>query len=880
MVIRGEPGIGKTALLDAATSDLTGVTLVRIGGFEAEIGMAYAALQRVGAALGDHVDTLPARQRQALLVAWGGADGPPPDRFLVGMGMLGLFAAAGSQRPVVCAIDDAHWLDSESLEVVAFVARRLQAESTALLFSTRDTDESRTQLAGIPTLELGGLDTQSAVRLLSVATTETIDPYAAARIADATGGHPLALLELTRDLSTDQLSRLSLSPKPAPIGVQLQAHYLDQVRQLSGGVQTWLLLAAAEPSADRVVIATAAATLNLPPDSGHDAERVRLVSVGETVTFRHPLVRAAVYGAAQGTDRRRVHAALGTAASQLGLVDAEAWHAAEATDGTDSGVADRLEAAADRAARRGGLVSQARLLMRAADLTPPGSRRHDRLLSAARAAADAGAAQLAKDLLARLDPRDLDPVQHGRLIMIRTEVALFTVDTELIVRGPADLIVAADLFHARAPDLEQAALLRAFELRSVTELAMVGVTLDELGRRIQAGAAVHDGPRSVVLNALAAHILTPYDQAVPVMRGAVATLDELDDSSVTEFGFVGITLITALFDKRAGSDYLERLATIARDAGALRALDTVLWVRSIFELESGDPATCGAFIRQVREVRRAIGYDAENIVNSGYLAWTGTPREELMMIAETANAMGFGGVYTSTIGALAIRDIAEGRYSEAHAALLAVVDAPLLQVAYIRYADFVEAAARSGHDLDAHRISDRISAMAVANGTPLLRGLDQRCQALLASDQDAEFHYLRAIDFLDGAQVPSHLGRAHLLFGEWLRRMKRRRDAREHLRRAIAIFDGIEAQAFADRASAELAATGDRTSDRQLIGGVEMSPQEAAVARMAAEGRTNAEIGATLFISTNTVDYHLRKVFAKLGVSSRRQLTERFRADR
>ncbi|WP_059014228.1 LuxR family transcriptional regulator [Mycobacterium sp. M26] len=880
LVIRGEPGIGKTALIDAATADLSGVRLLRSDGFEAELALPYAALQRIGLSLEDHIDALPQRQRRALLIAWGVEDGPAPDCFLVGLGMLGLFAAASSQCPVVCAVDDVQWLDAESRDVLAFVARRLQAESTVLLFGARDTEESRVQLAGIPVLELGGLDTASSVQLLSTATGRAVDPYAAARIANITGGHPLALLDLTRDLSADQLGRLSLSFKPAPISIQLQAHYIDQVRTLPENVQLWLLLAAAEPSARSAMIAAAAMMLNLAPESGHDAERTRLVTVGDTVAFRHPLVRSAVYGAASGADRRRMHSALSHAAAGLGEQDLEAWHAAEAADGADPQVADRLAAAAERAARRGGLISQARLLMRAADLTPPGPSRSDRLLSAARAAADAGAAQLAKDLVGRLDPQDLDPVQHGRLIMIRTELALFTVDSALIVRGPADLVAAANLFHGREPDLEQAALLRAFELRSVTELVMVDLSLDELGRRIRIGATVQTGPRSIVLQALAAHILDPYPQAVPLMRAAVDTLNGLDDASITEFGFVGITLITALFDKRAGSEYLERLAGIARDNGALRALDTVLWVRSIFELEHGDPATCAAFVRQVRELRQAIGYDAENVVNAGLLAWTGTARDELTALAEVVRAMGFGGVHTSALSALAIRDLAQGRYAEAYSALLAVVDAPLLQVAYIRFADFVEAAVRSGHLDDAERISASLSAMAAANGTALLRGLDQRCQALMASDQAAEFHYLRAIDFLDGAHVPAELARAHLVFGEWLRREKRRRDAREHLRTAVGIFDRIDATPFGDRARAELAATGERNSDRHVIGGVEMSPQEAAVARMAADGHTNAEIGAALFISANTVDYHLRKVFAKLGVSSRRQLTERFRAER
>ncbi len=876
LVVRGEPGIGKTALLETATSALSGVSVIRSDGFEAELAMPYAALQRIGSSLNDHIDGLPERQQQALRIASGHEQGPPPDRFLVGLGMLGLFAAAGIQRPVVCVVDDAHWLDSESREVLAFVARRLQAESTALLFASRDSQESRTQLAGIPCLELGGLDTQSAVKLLSASAAEPIDPYAAIRIATATGGNPLALLDLTEDLNPHQLSQLWLSPAPAPIGSQLEEHYLDHIRRLPDGVRLWLSLAAADPSAHHTLVATAAASLDLSPDCRYEAERARLVTVGETIVFRHPLVRSAVYSAMSLPDRRRVHSALSTTAAALDLVDLAAWHAAEAAEGIDPAVADRLAAAADRAGRRGGLVSQARLLTRAAELTPTGDRHADLLLAAARAAADAGAAQLAQGLLDRIDAHDLGPVQRGRLIMIRTELALFLADSAGIVRGPADLIAAADLFRDCAPDLEQAALLRAFELWSVTELLMEGMTLEELGRRIRAGADVLEGPRSVILRALAAHILVPYPEAVPPMRAALDMLARLADSSVTDFGFVGITIATALFEKHAGVDYLDRLATIARDAGALRALDTVLWVRSIFDLEHGDPASCGTYVLRVRELRRAIGYDAENVVNAGYLAWTGASRDHMELITQAVEQMGFGGVRTSAVGALAIRDIAQGRYLEAYTALQAIADAPLLQVAHIRFADFVEAAVRSGHRSDAIRVAGRLTTMAAATGTSALGGIDHRCRALVASDDESEDHFRQSVELLDSARRPADLARTHLLYGEWLRRMKRRRDAREHLRSAIALFDRLESSAFAERARAELAATGERTREREFVAGVELSTQEAAVARMAADGLTNAEIGATLFISSNTVDYHLRKVFAKLGVSSRRQLTERF----
>jgi DNA-binding CsgD family transcriptional regulator len=514
-------------------------------------------------------------------------------------------------------------------------------------------------------------------------------------------------------------------------------------------------------------------------------------------------------------------------------------------------------------------------LTRAADLTPPGAKRNDRLLFAAQAAADAGAAHLSKDLLDRVDPDDLLPVQRGRMVASRAELAIFIADPANIVQAPADLLSAADQFHGHDADLEQRALVRAFELAFMADVLLKGTTLDELGRRVAAGAEVLAGPRATVMRGLAAHALLPYADAVPLMRAALHTLTALGDDEITSYGYVGITMTTALFDVQAGRRYLDRLADIAREAGALRTLDTVLWVRALVELDGGDPAACGVFVKQVRELRQAIGYDAENVVNVAHLAWTGTPRDQVEMIADVVRTMGFGGVYTSAITALAIRDIAEGRYLDAHKRLQPIIESPLLQVAYIRYADYVEASARGGRRADAVRTAGKLAAMAAASGTAALHGLDHRCRALLASDEDAETHYLRAIDFLGVADTPADLGRAHLLYGEWLRRCKRRRDARAHLRTAVEMFDQIDAPAFAQRARTELAATGETMSQRELIAGVEISPREGAVARLAADGHTNAEIAATLFISANTVDYHLRKVFGKLGVSSRRQLGER-----
>lgn len=373
VVVRGEPGIGKTTLLDHAVAESADLLVLRSDGYEAESTIPYAALQRVGMALMDEVDGLTARHRQALRVAWGFDEGPAPDRFLVGMAMLALFARAGARRALACVVDDAQWVDAESLGVLAFVGRRLQAESTALLFATRDHDDADRQFAGLESIRLTGLDQAAARALLLRATTTPVDGVTVTEIAVATGGNPLALVELAHDLTTRQVSDVALELEPIPIGRRLEAHYLREVRATSDQVQQWLLLAAAEATGHAQLIALAAANHGLTGNAALDAERAGLITLGDTVVFRHPLLRSAVYGAATAADRRRVHTDLARAAATLGLVELEARNAAEGTAGIDAAVAVRLEAVADRAAKRGGLVSQARLLARSAELTPGGS---------------------------------------------------------------------------------------------------------------------------------------------------------------------------------------------------------------------------------------------------------------------------------------------------------------------------------------------------------------------------------------------------------------------------------------------------------------------------------------------------------------------------
>lgn len=874
LVIRGDPGIGKTALLQDVTNRAGGVEHVHLLGFEAESAIAFSGLQRLVVPMAEHLKALPARHERALLIATGSEDGPAPDRFLVGLGLLGLLAAAGQQRPVVCAIDEAHWLDPETLEVLAFAARRLRAESVAMLFAMRDDPVTDLRMAGIPALRLSGLDHLSAVALLTTAVEEVIDPLAAAQIARATGGNPLALIDLAHELSIQQLTESSLGDEPIPVGHHLEAHYVRQTRRIPSAVQTWLLIAAADSTGNVGLIMRAAHELGLDDRAADDAEEAQLVDVGQLVRFRHPLVRAAVYNAASGRDRRRAHRALSAAAADLGLPDLQTWHAAKAVVGTSSAVADRLDQVADRAGRRGGFASRANVLARAADLTPPGPAQNVRLIAAAEAALAAGAAQVGLDLVDRLDKESLDQLQRCRAATVRASFALFTPDPHELVWGTARLLDAAAGAHGIDPALEQTTLIRAFDYCLAPERLTRGVTLVALGERLRAGADLADGTAGTILSGLAALILRPYAEAVPMMRRAVDELKGLeDDQELLRLGAVSVALTTALWDHRARAECLQRAADAARNAGSLHLLDSVLWILSLAELTGGTPRRAGEYIDQVRELRRAIGYEGEHVVNAAYLAWVGAPRSQVESLADAMRLSGFGGVHSSAVAALAVRDLAEGHYRDAYHRLKPLIDDPFLQVTPLEYADFVEAAVRAGRPDEAAPLVAGLTAMADANGSAWNRGVALRSAALLAADPEAESLYQQAIDTLTEAGVEVELARAHLVYGEWLRRRKRRRDARSHLRTAAAMLEQAGADPFAQRARTELEATGERitTEPRPTF---DLTSQEATVARLAAQGRTNAEISANLFISVNTVDYHLRKVFHKLGISSRRQLAD------
>ncbi|MER7166068.1 AAA family ATPase [Micromonospora sp. NPDC000207] len=879
LLLLGDPGIGKTTLLKAATGGLTGRQLLEVDGFEAEITMPFAAVQRLIRPLRRHLDAVPDGHRQALLVAAGEVAGPAPDRFLVGLGVLGLLGAAGGSTPVVCSVDDAHLLDAESLDVLAFVGRRLAAEPVTLLLAARTTAAFPSRAAGIATVALTGLPQEAARRLLTRSLPGPIDPLVAARVVAATDGNPLALVDLAAELTIQQLTESSFGDEPLPIGRHLEQHYLRQVCQLGEEVRLWLLVAAADSTGNLDLITLASQELGLPADVAEAAEAAGLVELGRALRFRHPLVRSAAYNAAEGRQRRRAHRALSAVAEKLDLVERAAWHAAKATLGVDEDVAQRLELVADLAARRGGFASRARVLIEASALTLPGRRRSARLVGAAEAALTAGVGQLTKDLVDEIDEDSLEPVSRGRLVAVRAAHSLF-VAAPALTHAAADMLAAAAFFHGEDPDLEQAALIRAWECALPAERLNTGLDWTDLGRRLAEGARVKQGDAATILRAVSALILEPYAAAVPPVRAALAAYDRMGAAEILQFGHSCVALATAVWDVDAIHRFLTRWAEAARDVGALQMLDNALWVLSLTEATGGTPYRAVQYMEQVRELRRAIGYDAEHVVNVAVLAWSAAARDQVLAMAEATYRMGFGGVQASALAVLARIDLAEGRDAEAYATLKPFIDDPFLHVTATTWPDFAEAAARTGHLAEARAVVAKLDERAEACRTPLALGLAARSRAVVeaaASGVDVERHFRAAVTVLDGCRARVEEGRAHLAYGEWLRRTRRRAAARPHLRRAAEIFGSAGADAFTGRAGRELRALGDTWEEATPARPAGLTSQELTAAELAAAGHTNAEIGAAMFLSVNTVDYHLRKVFQKLGVSSRRQLADRLR---
>ena len=888
LVLQGEPGIGKTALVNYAAGAAGDLRVLRLTGVESELGLDFAGLHQLLLPVLSRLDRLPPPQERALGSALGLSEGPTPDRFLVGLAVLTLLADVAAERKLLILIDDAQWLDEETAAVLAFVARRLHAEGIGLVFTVRDDIGDRVSLEGLPALQVEGLPEAAAYELMQSLAGGRIDERVGERIVAATRANPLALVELSGELSATELAGAEVLPEPLPIGSRLEERYGRRILSLPADTQLLMLLAAADPAGDTHVLWRAAAELGIPADAAEAAEDEGLLVLFPSVRFSHPLVRSAVYAGASPADRRRVHAALAAATDSDTDADRRAWHRATAAIGPDEEVAAELERAAAGARRRGGYAASAAFLERAAALTPDARRRGERLLGAAAAEVTRGAPGKAAELLDDANPRLRDPMGRARALRLRGDIDF--------ARGNAAEAARAYLFAGRALeplDERLACETLLWALASATVAGLSGtdegvLEVAEAARALLARSSRDPTVAELLLAGFAARVTAPYAEAVPPLRRAVAMLGDGDVGDDVLIQLLGLGWVGAseLLEEEARDAFARRWVRMAREQGALTRLSQALTVLGISEAWAGRLDASDACFAERREINEAIGFSGVRGWNSPHqvivLAWRGREAEAralanavLLEAMERRHADNIDFVRY----ALAVLDVGLGRYDSARDCALRVFEKDPPYVGIRVLPELVEAAVRTGDRKAAANALDRLSERAHSIGTSWALGLLARCRAQLVDDSEAEPLYRKAIEQLAGSLLAPELARAHLLYGEWLRRQRRRRDARAELRIAHEMFERMGGEAFAERARTELLATGARARKRTDETRDELTQQEKRVAQLAAEGATNAEIAAQLFISPSTVQYHLRKVFRNLGVRSRTQLARMFLRD-
>ena len=889
VVLRGEAGVGKTALLDEtlAVAAADGMQTARLTGVEAETQLGYAGLHRFLLPFAGQLEQLPVPQRDALRSTFGLVAGPPAARFLVALAVLTLLAEAASAAPLVCVVDDVQWLDPESVVVLGFVARRLYAERVVLLFAVREPTDQLSALVGLPELAVGGLDDDAALELLASLAPGRVGTAVAARIITGTGGNPLALAEVARELSPAQLAGAELLPEPLPAGGSLEPAFGRRVSRLPPETRLLLAVAAAEPTASQALVWRAAKHLHIDPDGAASADLGGLAAIGSQVEFRHPLVRSAVYYATPLRQRRLIHRAL-AAASDGSEPDRVAWHLGMAAADQDEAVAARLEQAAGRARDRGGYAATVTFLSRAAELSAAGEQRARRLLAAAEAALIAGQPVRAGALVEAATPLLGDPLARAQARRLQGTIRFALGQAG---EAPAILLEAA---QALAPfDVRGArqSLLEAFDAALFVGWSASRAVLAEIARAandIPAAGGSEASAVGLLLDGFAVRAAAGYPAAVPLLRRAIAML-RADDLSPAE-GLRGLRLgcVAAddLFDDQAQHELATRWVQLARDQGALTALPVALNNQGAFEVGAGRFDAARACFAERLEISAATGnpgvVGTAGMAEVYELAWRGRETDARRVAATVTREATDGGRSAQSIWVqycLAVLELGLGNYQAALQCVLGVLsdDAPFSALALH---DLVEAAVRCGETEMAEAALGRLAERALAAGTPLALGLLARSRALLAGDADAELLYEQAIGHLEQCRAAPQLGRAHLVYGEWLRRQRRRRDARGQLRTAHEMFTAMGAEAFAERARIELLATGERARQRTSQTETELTPQEAQIARLVSQGESNRDIAAQLFLSPSTVDYHLRKVFRKTGVASRTQLARTMAADR
>jgi len=882
VVLRGEAGVGKSALLDYAIGSAQDFRVLRSVGVESEMELAFASLHQLCAPILDRRDRLPAPQKAALEVAFGVDSGPAPDRFLVGLATLGLLAESADERPLLCVIDDSQWLDGASALALGLVGRRLLAEPISLLFAVREPIDVR-ELEGLPTLMIGGLSDDDARALLHSALPDRLDERVRDRIVAESRGNPLALLELPRGLTPGELAGGFALPDARPLPDRIERSFLRQVRALPPHSQRLLLTAAAEPFGDGGLLWRAADRLGLGPEAAAPAEAAGLLQLGILVRFRHPLVRSAVYRAASLPDRRQAHRSLAESIDGDIDPDRRAWHRAQAAPGPDEDVAVELEHSAGRAQARGGIAATAAFLERAAALTPDPARQARRALDAAQAKLQAGAFDSAAALVTLAEAGPPDELRLARIDLLHAQIAFVQ------SRGNE----APPLLLAAAHRLEQLdiALARTTYLDAIAAAIFAGRLARGPGLREVAKAA-RGAPQSELppvpdrlLDALVVRLTDGYSVSAPMMERVIGAFcdEEISVQEGLRWSWLASILAADLWEDDRWHVVATRYVSITREAGALSELPDALDQLTAVYLFTGELAAAGSLGEEVQTVCAAIGNNQGRVGPLGLAAFRGREREARALIDATlseAVPRGQGAAVTVAHWFHALLCNGLGHYEEAlTAAQVAAEHQEEFAAPRWGLVELIEAAARSGTTELGIDALERLSAVTRASGTDWALGVEARSRALLNEGDIAEKLYREAIEHLARTRVRVELARAHLVYGEWLRREQRRADARVQLRTAHEMFTEMGVEGFADRARRELQATGE-TARRRIEGTRSLlTPQEAQVAQLARDGLSNPEIGARLFISPRTAQYHLHKVFAKLDITSRNQLS-RVPADR
>ena len=873
LVVRGEAGAGKTALLDYAVQQAADLQVARAVGVESEMELAFAALHQLCGPMLDRLDRLPGPQRAALGTAFGLAAGPPPDRFLVGLAVLSLLSEVAAERPLMCLVDDAQWLDRASAQALAFAARRLRAESVLVVFATR---EPAPDFHGLPELVVGGLRQADARALLAAVVRSPLDRRVMERVVAETRGNPLALLELPRELSPAQLAGGFGLPEVLPAPDRIEDSFLRRIEQLPEPTQMLLVIAAADPTGDAVLVWRAAGQLGLGAQAAGAAESAGLLEIGAQVRFRHPLVRSAVYRAASRDDRQRAHRTLAEAIDPLVDPDRRAWHRAQAAAGPDEDVAAELERSAGRAQARGGLAAAAAFLERSAELTVDPARRADRLLAAAQAKYLAGAPDAARALLAAAEAGPPDALLHARLGLLRGQLAFGSGNS---ADASALLLKTAQRLERLDPRLARETYLDALAAGIFVGRLAGEAGLPEIARAARAAPATPQ-PRApdLLLDGLAILITDGYEAGTPVAQRAVSAFRDpgLAVEDVMRWSFVAAHTAHDLWDDEGWEALSTRHLQLARDVGALGLLPIAIAQRAGMHLHAGEFAAAATLVEETQAITEATGADLPPYSALALAAWQGHADEATRLIRATLNrvtARGEGMGLSLTLYTSAVLHNGLGRYRDAlDAAERASAYPQELGFANFALVELVEAAARSGEDAHAADAAERLARTTGPSQTPWGRGVQARSRALVSEGDEAGQLYREAIDQLGRCRGVMALARAHLVYGEWLRRGGWPAKARTQLRTAYQIFAATGAEAFAERTRRELAATGETVPRPPAEVRGELTAQEGQIARRARDGCSNSEIGAELFLSPRTVEWHLRKVFTKLGISSRREL--------